>query len=127
MLLYLDFTYFRLYMRLTARENNTVGSSIFRKLYLRVFDYLTFILQGLQFCRNYTIWLSKKDFLCFRVRGKAQQSDSPVCFYWKSPWDEVKTNNLLVDVKMFSFCRKETLFQAEFQQYTWKSWSISHR
>ena len=60
-LLYLDLTYFRLYVRLTDRENYTVGSSIFRKLYLRIFDYLTFILQGPQFCKNYTIWLSKKD------------------------------------------------------------------
>ena len=32
-------------------------------------------------------------------------------------------NNLLVDVEIFSLCRKETLFQAEFQQYKWKSWS----
>ena len=51
--------YFRLYGRVTARENYTPGSSIFRKLYLRVFDFLTFILEGPQFCKNYTLRLSK--------------------------------------------------------------------
>ena len=34
---------------------------------------------------------------------------------------EMKLNNLLVDVEIFSLCRKKTLFQAEFQQYKWKS------
>ena len=29
---------------------------------------------------------------------------------------EMKMNNLLVDVEIFSLCRKETLIQAEFQQ-----------
>ena len=52
-------TYFRLYLRLTARENYTAGSSIFCKLYLRVFDFLSFILQGPQFCKNYALGLSK--------------------------------------------------------------------
>ena len=52
-------TYFRLYGRLTARENYTAGSSIFCKLYLRVFDFLSFILQGPQFCKTYTLGLSK--------------------------------------------------------------------
>ena len=52
-------TYFRLYGRLTARENYTAGSSFFCKLYLRVFDFLSFILQGPQFCKNYTPGLSK--------------------------------------------------------------------
>ena len=42
-------TYFRLYGRVT---NYTVGSSIFCKLHLRVFDFLTFILQGPQFCQK---------------------------------------------------------------------------
>ena len=28
--------------------------------------------------------------------------------------------------KFFSLCHKETLFQAEFQQYKWKSWSFSY-
>ena len=49
-------TYFRLYGRVT---NYTVGSSIFCKLHLRVFDFLTFILQGPQFCKKYTLGLSK--------------------------------------------------------------------
>ena len=44
-------TYYRLYGRLTAGENYAVGSSIFRKLYLRVFDFLTFILWGLSFAK----------------------------------------------------------------------------
>ena len=35
---------------------------------------------------------------------------------------EMKMNNLLVNVKIFSLCSKETLFQAEFQQYKWKWW-----
>ena len=39
-------TYFRLYGRLTARENYTAGSSIFRKLYLRVFDFFNFYTSG---------------------------------------------------------------------------------
>ena len=39
--------------------NYTVGSSIFCKLHLRVFDFLTFILQGPQFCKKYTLGLSK--------------------------------------------------------------------
>ena len=43
--------YIRLYVRLTARENYTVGFSTFRKLYLRIFDFLTFTLQGPQFCK----------------------------------------------------------------------------
>ena len=30
---------------------------------------------------------------------------------------EMEMNNLLVDVEIFSLCHKETLFQAEFQQY----------
>ena len=34
----------------------------------------------------------------------------------------MKLNNLLVDIKTFLLCRKETLFQSEFQQYKWKSW-----
>ena len=69
---------FRLHGRLTARENYTAASSIFRKLYLRVFDFLTFILQGPQFRKNYTLGLSKIGlFLYFRVRGKAQHSDPP--------------------------------------------------
>ena len=42
-------TYFQLYGRMT---NHTVGSSIFCKLHLRVFDFLTFILQGLSFAKN---------------------------------------------------------------------------
>ena len=33
---------------------------------------------------------------------------------------EMKMNNLPVDVAVFSLCRKETLFQAELQQYKWK-------
>ena len=37
-------TYVRLYGKLTARENYTARSSIFRKLDLRVFDFVTFIL-----------------------------------------------------------------------------------
>ena len=32
-------------------------------------------------------------------------------------------NNLPVDVAVFSLCCKETLFQAKFQHYKWKSWS----
>ena len=48
-------TYFRLYGRLTARENYTVGSSIFRKLYFTVFDFLTFILQGLSFAKKFIL------------------------------------------------------------------------
>ena len=40
------------------KDYYTVGSSIFRKLYFRVFDFLTFILQGPQFCKNYTLWKS---------------------------------------------------------------------
>ena len=39
---------------------------------------------------------------------------------------EMKMSNLLADVEIFSLCRKETLFQAEFQQYKWKSWSSFH-
>ena len=39
--------------------NYTVVSSIFCKLHLRVFDFLTFILQGPQFCKKYTLGLSK--------------------------------------------------------------------
>ena len=35
--------------------------------------------------------------------------------------DEMKMNNLLVDVEIFSLCRKETLFQAEFQECKWES------
>ena len=34
---------------------------------------------------------------------------------------EMNTNNMLVDVEIFSLCREETLFQAEFQQYKWNS------
>ena len=34
---------------------------------------------------------------------------------------EMKMNNLLFDVEIFSLCRKETLFQAEFEQHKWKS------
>ena len=30
---------------------------------------------------------------------------------------EMKMNNLLVDVEIFSLCRKEILFEGEFQQY----------
>ena len=79
-------TYFRLYGRLTARENYTAGSSIFCKLYLRVFDFLSFILQGPQFCKNYTLGLSKIGlFLYFRVRGKAQHSDPPSLFIGSPP------------------------------------------
>ena len=44
---------------MTARENYTVVSSIFCKLYLKVFDFLTFILQRPQFCKNYTLGLLK--------------------------------------------------------------------
>ena len=36
---------------------------------------------------------------------------------------EMKINNLVADVKIFSICRKQPLFQAEFQQYKWKLWS----
>ena len=39
--------------------NYTVGSSIFCKLHLGVFDFLTFILQGPQFGKKYTLGLSK--------------------------------------------------------------------
>ena len=39
--------------------NYTVGSSIFCKVHLRVFDFLTFILQGPQFYEKYTLGLSK--------------------------------------------------------------------
>ena len=54
-----------------------MGSSIFSKLYLiRVGDFLTFILSGPLFCKNYTLGLSKIGiFLYFRVRGKPQHSD----------------------------------------------------
>ena len=52
-------TYFRLYGRVTTRENYmyTVGSSIFCMLYLMVFHLLTSLLQGLQVCKNYTLGL----------------------------------------------------------------------
>ena len=33
-------------------------------------------------------------------------------------------NDLPVDVKIFSLCHKETLFQADFQQYKWKLGSL---
>ena len=39
-------TYFRLYGRVTTRENYTVGSSIFCMLYLTVFHLLTFNASG---------------------------------------------------------------------------------
>ena len=77
-LLYLDPMYFRLYVRPTAWENYTVGSSIFRKLYLRVFDFLTFILKGFQFCKS--CCCQNRIFLYFRIRGKAQHSDPPLLF-----------------------------------------------
>ena len=80
-LLYLDPTYFRLYVRLTATEKYTIASLICRKLYLRVFDFLTFILQEPHFCKHYTLGLSKIGiFLYFRVRGKAQHPDPPSHF-----------------------------------------------
>ena len=40
-------------------------------------------------------------------------------FVLKEVWKmyEMKMNNLLVNVEIFSLCRKETLFRAECQQY----------
>ena len=79
-------TYFRLYGRVAAWENYNTGSSIFRKLYLRVFNFLTFIFQGPQSCKNYTLGLSKIGlFLYFRVRGKAQHSDPTLLFIGSPP------------------------------------------
>ena len=46
-------------------ENCTIGFSIFRKLHLGVFNFLTL-------------------FLYFMVRGNAQHSEPPALFYWKS-------------------------------------------
>ena len=67
-------------------EKYTIGSSICRKLYLRVFDFLTFILQGPHFCKHYTLGSSKIGiFLYFRAWGKAQHLTPPITFYWKSP------------------------------------------
>ena len=43
-------------------ENCTIGFSIFRKLHLGVFNFLTFIFQGFQFCKDYTLGLSKMIF-----------------------------------------------------------------
>ena len=36
---------------------------------------------------------------------------------------KMKMSNLLDDAETFSLCHKYTLFQAEFQQYKWKSLS----
>ena len=76
-------THFRLYGRVT---NYTIGSSMFCKLYLRVFDFLTFILQGPQFCKNILQGCQNRNFfLYFRVRGKAQHSDPPSLFIGSPP------------------------------------------
>ena len=70
----------------TTKENYlTAGSSIFCKLYLRVFDFLTFILQGPQFCKNYTLGLSKIGFFNTLGLGVRPKILNPRHFYWKSP------------------------------------------
>ena len=67
--------------------NYTVGSSIFCKLHLRVFDFLTFILQGPQFCRKYTLGLSKIGIFSYTLGlgGKAQHSEPPSLFIGSPP------------------------------------------
>ena len=66
--------------------NYTVGSSIFCKLHLRVFDFLTFILQGPQFCKKYTLGLSKIGIVSYTLGlGVRLNILTPVTFYWKSP------------------------------------------
>ena len=81
-------TYFQLYGRVTTRENYTVGSSIFCKLYLTLFDFFNF----------YTSWASVFQKLnsrvvnwigiplFFRVRGKAQHSDPLPFLLEVNPW-----------------------------------------
>ena len=70
----------------------------------------------------------KKGFFMLLGLGLRHNNLTPQSLFIGSPpWDELKMINLLVDVKVFSFCCKETLFQEEFQQYQWKSWSTSHR
>ena len=67
-------------------EKYTIGSLICHKLYLRVFDFLTFILQGPHFCKHYSLALSKIGiFLYFRVRGKAQHLTPPSHFIGSLP------------------------------------------
>ena len=72
---------------MTTRENYTVGSSIFASYTLGYsIDFLTFILQGPQFCKNYTLGLST-EWDIFYTLGLVVRPNvlTPVTFYWKSP------------------------------------------
>ena len=85
-------TYLRLYGRVT---NYTIGSSIFCKLHPRAFDFFNFYTSGTSVLQKiYSRVVKNRNFLYFRVRGKAQHSDPPppVTFYWKSPpaWGATK-------------------------------------
>ena len=66
-------------------ENYTVGS--FRKLYLRVFDVLTFILQRPQFCQKKLYSMGFKNRIIFNTLGSGVKLNNLilVIFYWKPP------------------------------------------
>ena len=56
---------------------------VFHKLYHTVFNFLSFIFQGPQFCKNYALGLSKIGlFQHFRVRGKGR--DTQIDFFTQS-------------------------------------------
>ena len=61
-------------------ENCTDGFSIFRKLHLGVFNFLTFIFQGPRFCKDYTLGLSKMKFFYTLWLGVMRNILSPQHF-----------------------------------------------
>ena len=65
-------------------ENCTVGFSIFRKVYLRMFNFLTFIFQGPHFYKNSTLGLSKVGLFYTSGLGVMPNILTPGTFYWKS-------------------------------------------
>ena len=96
-LLFCKSVYFKLYGRLTARENYTIGSLIFRNLIFNFYISGASVLQKL-YSRVVKTW----GFLYFRVRGKAQHSDSLSLFIGSPPLGSA----LLFHSKLTSYIAK---------------------